>query len=256
VAGKGVHVINDLIQYISSADGTAVEIAAALGVFILRLDGYSLETDASHPGLVSLSPLQVQAEVRDLAHRRLKSGIWQEVVARLGYSKRRWQGYLGLLRLGDGALGLAHEHRLSEGSLRGVIRLGDPAQQMAAVQVLVAGRPEQQPGGHRARGPQEEPVSDIVASQKRYHDDISPEMTDLDRLSGLLTPLHGFLAGLAAEAQWALGQRLVEPDTTQSFLLLRDTSGQLHRLLTAIYSQGESVCLDDMDAGEQDTSTG
>ena len=84
----------------------------------------------------------------------------------------------------------------------------------------------------------------------------SPEMPDLDRLSGLLMPLHGFLVGLAAEAQWALAQRLVEPDTTQSFLLLRDTSGQLHRLLTAVYSQGESVCLDDMDDGEKDTSKG
>jgi len=249
-------VINDLIQYISSADGTAVEIAAALGVFILRLDGYSLETDDSHPGLVSVSPLQVQAEVRDLAHRRLKPGLWQEVVGRLGYSKRRWQGYLGLLRLGDEALGLAHQHRLSEGSLRDVIRLEDPARQLAAVQVLVSGRPEQRPRGYRARRPENEPVSDIPASQKRYHDDTSPEMTDLDRLSGLLTPLHGFLAGLAAEEQWALGERLVEPDTTQSFLLLRDTSGQLHRLLTAIYSQGESVCLDDMDDGQQDTSTG
>jgi len=256
-------VVDDLVRYISSTHRTAVETAAALGVLILELGGHLLETADSHPGLVSLSPLQVQPQVRDLAHQRVKRGVWQAIVGHLNFGSRHWKHYLDLLRLSDQVLQLAQQHRLSERALREITRLQDSDRQMAAVQTLIAGQ-SQHAQPHRHTRTSRPTPGDMVPKELNHPDNgspapipgPSPEMTDLGRLSGLLTPLHGFLAGLGAESQWALGQRLVEPDTTQSFLLLRDTSGQLHRLLTAIYSQGESVCLDDMDAGEQDTSTG
>ena len=266
--------MDDLVRYISSTHRTAVETAAALGVLILELGGHLLETADSHPGLVSLSPLQVQPQVRDLAHQRLKPGLWQAVVGHLNFGSRHWKHYLDLLRLSDQVLELAQQHRLSERALREITRLQDSGRQMAAVQTLIAGQSQHaRPHRHtRTSGPT---PGDLVPEEMNHGSTSprvrmdrpdsgspapipgpSPEMPDLDRLSGLLMPLHGFLVGLAAEAQWALAQRLVEPDTTQSFLLLRDTSGQLHRLLTAVYSQGESVCLDDMDDGEIDTSKG
>ena len=73
-----------------------------------------------------------------MANRRLTSGVWPEVVERMGYGKRRWQQYLLLLHLCDEALELAHRHRLSEGALRDVVQLDGPAEQVAAVQAIVA----------------------------------------------------------------------------------------------------------------------
>ena len=128
--------VRQLSENLKRQQLTAVETALGLALLILEIE--------SQPALTSPGVGFVPADIRGMATRRLKSGVWPEVVERMGYTKRRWQQYLLLLRLCDEALELAHRHRLGEGALRDVVQLDRPAEQVAAVKTIVARSLEEQ----------------------------------------------------------------------------------------------------------------
>ncbi len=126
--------VRQLSENLKRAELTAVEVALGLAALILEIEG---ENVPAQPESGALLP----AALRELVERRLKHGVWPEVVERLGYSRSHWQHYLNLLHLGDEALELAHRRQLSEWALRDVARLDDPAMQAAAIEAMSASSP-------------------------------------------------------------------------------------------------------------------
>ena len=131
--------VRQLSENLKRQELTAVETALGLALLILEIE--------SQPLLTSPGAGFVPTDIRGMANRRLTSGVWPEVVERMGYSSRRWKCYLDLLRLSDKALELAHHYRVSEHALRDVARLEAPAEQVAAIQAIV----DQSQGGQGER---------------------------------------------------------------------------------------------------------
>ncbi len=84
--------VRQLSENLKREELTAVETALGLATLILEIEGEELPDWYQSRDLLP-------AAVRELVTRRLKHGVWPEVVERLGYSRQHWSHYLNLLRL-------------------------------------------------------------------------------------------------------------------------------------------------------------